>query len=205
MPFDSTILENETLLAMSPSGYHVALRIGFAFPQSETNAWPRKWVAHYTQQRFVMRDPVMRWVYAHSGKIRWDEIDDPDPDRVLQQAAAFGLRHGGAVSYRDSGAGGLRSFGVFARPDRPFEPRELSALLAHVRGLHMRMAPPDNLTSAELEALAMVCDGLRQKEIAFRLGITEGAVKQRLRGARGKLNAQTAPQAAALAREFGLI
>lgn len=201
----SAILEDETLGVIAPSGYHIALRIGFAFPQSETNAWPANWVKHYTQQRFVLRDPVMRWVYGNTGIIRWNEIDDPDPDRVLQQAATFGLRFGAAVSYRDPDIGSLRSFGVFARSDRSLSDDEMNQLFGHVRALHLRMAPPSNLTAAELEALAMVCEGLRQKEIAFHLGITEGAVKQRLRGARQKLNAQTAPQAAAKAQEFGLI
>lgn len=205
MPFDSRTLNDTQLGVLSPGGYHIALRIGFAFPMAEYNEWPRKWVTHYTRQRFVMRDPVMRWVYSETGVIRWSDIDDPDPDKVLMQAAAFGLRHGAAVSYRDPGEGALRSFGVFARADAPFAPAEMAQLLAHVRALHIRMAPPANLTRAELEALAMLGEGLRQKQIAHELGVTEGAIKQRLRGARTKLNAQTAVHAAALAREYGLI
>lgn len=193
------------LSRISPVGYHIALRIGFAFPLAEVNEWPQPWIDHYTAQRFVLRDPVMRWVYGHIGATRWSEIADPDPDQVLRQAAAFGLRFGAAVSCRDEGAKGMRSFGIFARQDREFTDAELQALLAHVTAMHDEKAPPQNLTGAEVEALSMISDGLRQKEIAYRLGVTEGAIKQRLRNAKIKLNASTAAQAAAMAREYGLI
>lgn len=198
-------LEAAELERIASAGYHIALRIGFAFPLVEINEWPQRWIDHYTAQRFVLRDPVMRWVYAESGVCRWSEIDDPDPDHVLRQAAAFGLRYGAAVACRDAGLRSIRSFGAFARNDREFTDDELRQLLKHVKALHDEKAPPKNLTAAELEALSMVRDGLRHKEIAYRLSVTEGAVKQRLRNAKTKLNAQTAAQAATLAREFGLI
>jgi len=67
------------------------------------------------------------------------------------------------------------------------------------------MLPPTNLTAAELEALAMVKDGQRLKQIAYNLGVTEGAVKQRLKNAKIKLGANTSTQAATMARQFKLI
>jgi LuxR family transcriptional regulator len=51
----------------------------------------------------------------------------------------------------------------------------------------------------------MIKDGKRLKEIAFDLGVTEGAVKQRLKNAKTKLGAKTGTQAAALASQYGLI
>ena len=78
-------------------------------------------------------------------------------------------------------------------------------LHAYVKRRHAEMAPPKNLTMAELEALGMVKDGKRLKEIAFDLGVTEGAVKQRLKNAKTKLGAKTGTQAAALASQYGLI
>jgi LuxR family transcriptional regulator len=61
------------------------------------------------------------------------------------------------------------------------------------------------LTRAELEALRMVKDGLLVKEIAGILGVTEGAVKQRLKNAKLKLGAKTSTQAATMASDFGLV
>ena len=65
--------------------------------------------------------------------------------------------------------------------------------------------PPSNLTMAELEALRMVKNGLLLKQIAAQLGVSDGAVKQRLKNARLKLNAKTGTQAASMATAYGLI
>jgi len=51
----------------------------------------------------------------------------------------------------------------------------------------------------------MVKDGQRLKQIAYNLGVTEGAVKQRLKNAKIKLGANTSTQAATMARQFKLI
>ena len=67
------------------------------------------------------------------------------------------------------------------------------------------LAPPSNLTRAELEALRMVKDGQKLKEIGTALGITEGAVKQRLKNARLKLGARNGSHAVSLATAAGLI
>jgi len=74
-----------------------------------------------------------------------------------------------------------------------------------VEDIHIEMVPPTNLTAAELEALRMVKNGLLMKEIANLLGVTEGAVKQRLKNAKTKLGAKTSTHAATKATSFGLI
>lgn len=198
-------LDEDELAQLSPSGYYIALRVGFAFPLSEVNAFPQSWIDHYTKQRFMLFDPLIRWVYAQTGFVRWSNCEVDDPRKVLPQAATFGLRYGIAASCFDGNAEGQRSFGFFARADREFTDDEASVLLAHVTHRHLEMAPPTNLTQAELEALGMVKQGMRLKQIAHEIGVTEGAVKQRLKNAKLKLHAQTSAQAATRAHEFGLI
>jgi LuxR family transcriptional regulator len=51
----------------------------------------------------------------------------------------------------------------------------------------------------------MIKNGQRIKQIAHELQVSEGAIKQRLKNAKLKLDAKTGPQAAALAAQFGLI
>lgn len=190
---------------ISNSGYYIALRVGFAFPLVEVNELPSAWVDHYTKLRFMLQDPVIRWIYSNTGSIRWSEIELKDPLRVLDQAQTFGLRYGVAVSCYDGNTDGQRSFAHFARSDREFSSDEIEALYAYLLKLHLEKAPPTNLTNAELEALRMVKEGLRLKQIAHMLGVSEGAVKQRLKNAKFKLNAQTSAQAATMARDFGLL
>lgn len=199
------LLGPDDLKDLAPAGFHIALRIGFAFPLEEENTFPDKWIAHYSQHRFMLYDPVIRWVYQHTGYTRWSDIDLDDPRRVVAQAQTFGLRFGAAVSFADDTARGLRSFGSFARHDRDFNDLEMRLLSAFIARRHVETAPPSNLTVAELEVLRMIKDGKRIKQIAHDLHVSEGAIKQRLKNAKLKLNAKTGPQAAALASQFGLI
>jgi LuxR family transcriptional regulator len=51
----------------------------------------------------------------------------------------------------------------------------------------------------------MVRDGLLLKQIAARLGVSEGAIKQRLKSAKFKLGSKTSSQAVSAAVGYGLI
>ena len=198
-------IEPRDVQALAPAGHYIALRIGFAFPVEEVNALPADWVDHYTQHRFMLFDPVMRWAYSNVGMEKWSNLAHDDPRKVIAQAKTFGLRYGVVVSVFDGNAEGQRSFGSFARGDREFTRLETQVLQTYVSRRHFEMAPPKNLTMAELEALGMVRDGKRLKEVAHELGVSEGAVKQRLKNAKLKLGAKTGSQAAAMAAQYGLI
>lgn len=197
--------DDATLAQLAPSGHYIALHIGFAFPMVEKNVLPPEWIDHYTRNGLMMHDPVIRWVYAHTGAIRLSAVPGPDPRGVLREAQGFGLHFGVAVSCTDGGAEGFRSFATFFRPDREYSDDEIAVLEQRLWRLHADRLPPPNLTEAELEALRLVRDGFLAKEIANRLGVTEGAVKQRLRNARSKLGAKTGSQAVSKAIGYGLI
>lgn len=191
--------------ALAPAGYYIALRLGFAYPLVERNGFPTAWVDRYTRQSYMLSDPIMRWIYANTGAIRWSEITLEDRVGILADASRHGLRYGVAISVEDASPRGQRSFGTFCRADREFSDDEIAHLRQRLEALHIATAPPTNLTSAEIEALKMVQDGLLVKEIANRLGVTEGAIKQRLKGAKAKLGAKTASQAVSAAKGYGLI
>lgn len=201
----SGLLGVDDLVNLAPLGYFMALRIGFAFPIEEVNELPSDWVAHYTQARLMLHDPVIRWAYAQTGAIRWADLAADDPKRVLIQARSFGLCHGVTISVLDNDSRAQRSFASFVRGDRDFTDLEMKLLQAYVTRRHHETAPPTNLTRAELEVLVRIKAGKRLKEIAHLLGVSEGAVKLRLKNAKAKLGARTGPQAAALANQYGLI
>lgn len=64
---------------------------------------------------------------------------------------------------------------------------------------------PDRLTDRELDVLRHVTEGLRNKEIAARLGISENTVKFHLGNILAKLHAQSRTELAALAVREGLV
>lgn len=197
--------EDIALSALAPAGHYIALRIGFAFPMTERNDLPDAWVEYYTQQGLMVHDPVVRWAYGHTGARRWSELGLPDPRRVLADARRHGLRYGLVVACAEDGPDCFRSFATFARRDREFTDDEIAVLQHYVQGLHNARATVPAVTDAELEALGLVRDGFLAKEIAVRLGVSEGAVKQRLRNVRQKLGAKTGSQAVSIALRKGLI
>ncbi|MFF4605273.1 LuxR C-terminal-related transcriptional regulator [Streptomyces sp. NPDC001339] len=66
-------------------------------------------------------------------------------------------------------------------------------------------APPDlsALTPRENKVLSLVADGLGNREIAARVGVTEGTVKGYLRGIRSKLGTGSRPMLADMACRAG--
>ena len=201
----ATIVDRHAFGELANAGFFIAYRVGFLLPEFEHNALPRAWVQRYTQFGLMMQDPVMRWIYSSSGSARWSEIDFPDSQGVLTQAAEHGLAFGAAISIGDTNGTGQRSFGNFCRSDREFTADEMLELARRLDAFFASLAAPDDLTDSELEALRHVKSGMLIKEVAFRLGISEGAVKQRLRSAKDKLGARTTAQAVSVASGYGLI
>lgn len=190
---------------LAPAGYYIAIRIGFAFPTVEHNCLPNAWVREYTVSGMLVHDPAMAWAYQNQGYIRTSALAAEDGQGVLELAKYHGLNFGAAVSCIDADEGGERSFGIFFRYEREYTVPELEQLHAGVLRMHRAYARPKNLTGAELETLGLVKNGLLMKEIASVLGVSESAIKQRLRNARVKLNAKTGSQAAARATMLGMI
>lgn len=197
MTFPQALTDQFGLIA--PAGYYVALRVGFSFPEEELNHLPEPWVEFYTAHGLVVQDPALRWVYGQTGAIRFSEMTLPDPQQVRAQGALFGLIYGAAVSVSTAADRGRRSYGQFFRSDRELDAGELDALLRIVTVLHTGREEEPSLTAAEIEALKLQAEGLRLKQIAARLGISESAVKARLNNVKRKLGARTQSQAASIA------
>jgi DNA-binding CsgD family transcriptional regulator len=189
----------------SPAGFYVALRVGFSFPEEELNQLPENWVEFYTTRGLVVHDPVMKWVYGNLGVARMADITLPDPHQIRAKAVAFGLQFGAVISVMTPADRGRRSYGLFFRDDRDFCDLDLEALHVIVKHLHSGNLDAPTLTAAEIEALKMQAAGLRLKQIAGELSISESAVKARLNNAKRKLGAKTLTQASSIASSRRLI
>ncbi|MEO5621498.1 MAG: LuxR C-terminal-related transcriptional regulator [Cypionkella sp.] len=187
----------DQILALAPAGSYTALRVGFAFPEEDLNLLPEHWVEFYTVHGLVVYDPAMRWAYGNTGGILFSAMTLPDPHQVRGHAAVFGMAYGAVVSVLRPEDRGRRSYGLFYRDDRDFNAEELATLVQLLEKLHDGGEPA--LTPAEIEVLRLQSAGLRQKQIAERLGISESAVKARMTNAKRKLGAQTQSQAASIA------
>jgi len=199
------LIDPHAFEALAPEGFYLALRVGFAFPIVEHNNLPAAWVREYTVSGLIVHDPTVAWAYKNCGVARWSELAPNDTQGVLELAKNHELNFGAVASWIDEGEASQRSFGFFCRADREFHSSELASLEDLLVSAHRACARPPNLTVAELETLNLVKNGLLMKEMACLIGISESAIKQRLKSARIKLNAKTGSQAAATAVMLGMI
>lgn len=199
------LIHSDEFAALAPAGFYVAIRVGFAFPMAEHNRLPAEWVREYTISGLIVHDPAISWAYKNSGVARWADLGGNDSQGVLELAKNHGLNFGAVASCIDRSDTSQRTFGFFCRSDRDYFSHELEWLNESLLACHRAYERPKNLTAAELETLGLVKNGLLMKEIACLLGISESAIKQRLKNARLKLNAKTGSQAAAQATMLGMI
>lgn len=161
-----------------------------------------RWTEIYTEKGYMLADPTVFWGFGNEGAIRWSDVDLPDPHGILKQAAGFGLNYGICVAH---GPTSSRTIGGFAREDREFSDEEIEQIHQLVRQLHEQSTPPEQLTSAQRMALRLIAKGSRHAEAAALLGISESALKARLRSARDRLFVRTTAEAIQRAQEYNLL
>lgn len=194
--------QTKRLDALAPEGFFYALHIRFALPLLHYQTYPRGWTDKYTEEAYALRDPIIAWGFSRTGTARWSEIDVLDPFNILEQAKAYGMKYGLAVSV---GPIKSRTIASASRADREFTTPEIAAFAAVVNELHASTEPPNKLTPAQAEALRCVAEGDRYAAAAAKLGISESAFKARLASARSSLLARTTAEALQRARDYRLI
>jgi len=195
-------VELHQLSVLAPAGYFVGLHIRFTAPLFTYQTYDQVWINHYTENGYVLRDPMTAWGFSTNGTIRWSDPSLPDPFRLFDEAASYGLRYGATVS---CGPIRSRTIASIARADREFEDREIAAAETIIRRLHTMTEPPEELTRAQTEALRCIAGGDRFAAAAVKLGISESALKARITSARVRLMARTTAEAIQRAKDYRLI
>ncbi|MCS7324052.1 MAG: response regulator transcription factor [Anaerolineae bacterium] len=85
------------------------------------------------------------------------------------------------------------------------QPEIASRMLREVATAAPNSRAPFELSEREREVLALIAQGLSNREVAARLHITEGTVKNHVSNILSKLHAENRTQAARIARQHGLI
>ncbi len=194
----------ETIRDCAPAGYYIGLRVGFYAPEAEINTFSSEWVERYTIEALALFDPLRHWALKNLGSIRWSEISREMPNRVLSLYGSYGCSFGAVIAIQNKTVGAKRSIAYFARSDRELfdtEIQQLHKILSVAHSEQKRLS----LTNAQREALMMFANGKRHKEIAFLLGISQSAVKARIKSAVARMGATTTAQAAAIAMKNGLL
>lgn len=199
MAFDR---ELRKLDAFAEAGYFLGLHIRFTSPVMSFTTYNQAWADHYTNNGYVLRDPMTAWGFCTTGSTRWSNKKIPDPFGIFKEAARFGLRYGATIS---CGPIRSRTIASLARADREFTDAEIEEIELLVRRLHDMTEPPQRLTKAQIEALRCIAEGDRHAAAAAKLGISESAFKARLTSARDRLMARTTAEAIQRAKDYGLL
>lgn len=187
---------------LATAGYFIGLNIRFTSPILTFHSFDRRWIDHYTENGYVLRDPVMAWALSRTGVIRWSDPALSDPFGLFGEAARFGLNYGATVSV---GPIRSRTIASFARQDREFDDHEIAELQRSVERMHELSEPTETLTGAQIEALRCIAGGDRFAAAAKKLGISESALKARISSARERLMARTTAEAIQRAKDSRLI
>lgn len=187
---------------LAPAGYFIGLHIRFTSPLMTFQTYDQRWIDHYTENGYVLRDPMTAWGFAKTGWIRWSDPGLPDPFGLFTEAATYGLIYGCTIA---CGPIKSRTIASFARSDREFRDDEVATIEARVLRLHDLTEPPEALTEAQIEALRMIAGGDRFAAAAEKLGISESALKARITSARDRLLARTTAEAIQRAKDNRLI
>ncbi len=189
----------EELDDLAPCGYSVGLHIRYASPLVYKKTFNEEWQKIYDENAYALRDPTVFWGLGVKGATRWSAIKLPDPFSIMEKSREFGLLYGAVISW---GPITSRSIVGIARDDREFTDEEIDAAVEIVKKLHDLAEPPTELTNAQVEALRLLSDGYRHTAAAAKLGISESALKARLKSARTRLGARTTAEAIRKAREY---
>jgi LuxR family transcriptional regulator, quorum-sensing system regulator SdiA len=195
-------IELQNVARMATAGYFVGLHIRFTSPLLTFQTYDQRWIDHYTENGYVLRDPMTAWGFSRSGWIRWRDPALMDPFALFREAARFGLNFGATVA---CGPIKSRTIASFARADREFRDDEVLWIERSVLRLHDLSEPPAALTEAQVEALRHIAGGDRFAAAAEKLGISESALKARISTARNRLMARTTAEAIQRAKDNRLI
>lgn len=195
-------LQLKKLDVFAQAGYHLAIHIRFSSPLMHLQTYDAAWVKRYTENGYVLRDPVVAWAFASKGATRWSNTPIPDPFGIMKESQKFGLKYGVTVSI---GPLSSRTVANVARSDREHTDDEILEIERIVQVMHEMVEPTAELTKAQLAALRLLANGDRQAAAAAKLGISESALKLRLSSARERLMARTTAEAVQRAKEYKLI
>jgi DNA-binding NarL/FixJ family response regulator/signal transduction histidine kinase len=140
---------------------------------------------------------------AHFPDIRCLVVTTFDDDENIYEAIKAGAK--GYVLKDASAEDLVDAVRAVARNESLLQPVVAHKLVQRLGALARQGDMVETLTEREVEVLRALAGGLRNKEIAFQLGLSESTIKTHLASIFGKLGVTTRTEAVSRGRELGLI
>jgi LuxR family transcriptional regulator len=191
----------EKIGSVAPVGCFLSLRIRGTTPLVTLHSYPQAWIDQYTENGYVLRDPITTWALTVGGTIRWSAPLLPDPFRIFRKAAEHGLTFGASIT---EGPIGARTICSFARGDRELTDAEIAEVRSIVADLHERVQLPAGLDTEQKSVLKVLSSAGGARGVADVLAISEDAARRRIRQLCDVLIARTPDEAVQRARDYKL-
>lgn len=204
MIFDIPAILPKAFADLSENGFSIGVDfIGFE-PNWVHAGYSEKWIEHYISKGYLQLDPTIKHSLEYPGHVTWTELKNRFPSNpVLVDAERFGMSEGNTLSVFIDG-----SISIVSCAGKPWNQSEVDlamSLLSALHHIHKRPAKKPVLTPAILAVLKLMSDGLKDHEIAERLGVKKVTVSQRKQRAYELLECKTAAQTISKVVRLGLI
>lgn len=167
---------------IATAGFSLLLNGTFFGTEHFECTYPVKWQLIYQKRLYITYDPILKFASrANGGDSRWSELDMLGSKAFMKSARAYGLVYGAVFARRVASGVSLLST---ARTDRELEDREIETLSDIATSFFAEIGERSPLTPKHIEVIQCLANGLNVEQAAHQLGLTESAVKTRLKKAR---------------------
>lgn len=135
------------------TGYALAIHIRYTRPSLLYRTYGQAWIDHYSENGYMLTDPVVRWGLGNTGLLPWAALEGDDPAGVLARARDFGLRNGVVYAV---GPAGSRTIAGLTRSGAPFTEADLTRATGIVDRIHALTDGIEQTAPEELEALRLL-------------------------------------------------
>lgn len=131
------------------SGFAVAVHIRYTRPSILYQTYAQKWIDHYSENGFMLTDPVVRWGLTQTGWVAWDDLRDQDTAGVLAAAKKFGLNHGWTYAVGDAQS---RTISGHTRSKTEFSDQDRTEIMGIIDEIHALTEGFDQLAPSVQDA-----------------------------------------------------
>lgn len=185
---------------------------GFDFiqgiPSEIITTFPNSWLEEYQANSYILSDPVVIWGSQYEGFKNWDELLELYPANkpdVISAARSSGMVNGSVLSISVNRSRAIIGITHYERSLSETDRLELFGLLAKMCiECEKRKAGPE-ISELGRRYLQQVSEGLTDKEIAERQGVSQRAVSALRERVMAKLSAPTLATALLSAYKYRII
>ena len=138
------------LTALCDSGFALAVHIRYTRPTLLYQTYSQEWADHYSENGYMLSDPVVHWGLTHTGRVEWNTLTDQDPAGVIAAAVSFGLTNGWTYAV---GPASTRTIAGLPKSGVPFSAAEVAEIIRIVDSIHELTEGFDNFPAALQNAL----------------------------------------------------